>query len=231
MKKLIIFLSILTISNNKVTKYCDIKGNVNNPGVYEIKDNYTIQDLINEAGGLKKNSYTNNINLSKKVTDEMVIYINTKEEITKLKNLNNCDCSPKYEYIECVELNDSIEESMSQEFNNSIIDKKNEITTTKTIDKPDEITTIIIDKDNITTTTTTNKTTTTTTKVIENKIININTCSLEDLINLKGLGEKKATNIIEYRELIGTFETIEEIMNVSGIGESTFNVIKEFIEV
>ena len=53
MKKLLTILSItFLLTNNKQieTKYCDIKGYINNPGVYEIKENYTIQDVINIAG-------------------------------------------------------------------------------------------------------------------------------------------------------------------------------------
>ena len=65
MKKIIILLSILTLNSNNEKIYCDIKGNIKKPGVYEIKDNYTIQDIIEDAGGLKNNSYTDNINLSK----------------------------------------------------------------------------------------------------------------------------------------------------------------------
>ena len=54
-----------TKKEEKAIYYVDIKGYVNNPNVYEVKDNYTIQDIINLAGGLKKKAYTNNINLSK----------------------------------------------------------------------------------------------------------------------------------------------------------------------
>ena len=73
MKKLIIFLSVLSLIKRNSIGYVDIKGNVKNPGVYEIYRNETIQDIINKSGGLKKNSYTDNINLSKLVKDEMVI--------------------------------------------------------------------------------------------------------------------------------------------------------------
>lgn len=97
MKKAIILMSLLMLNNNRSIGYCDIKGNVKNPGVYEIKKNYTIQDVINLAGGLKSNSVTDNINLSKKVTDEMVIYIFNKNELKELK----CNCN-NYEY-KCVE--------------------------------------------------------------------------------------------------------------------------------
>lgn len=68
--------------NNKI--YVDIKGAVNKPGVYQVSDNTLVNDVITLAGGLTKNGVTTNINLSKKVTDEMVIYIFTKNELTKV---------------------------------------------------------------------------------------------------------------------------------------------------
>lgn len=61
----------------------DIKGAVQNPNVYEVKEGTRIFELIELAGGLSKSAYTKNINLSKKVTDEMVVYIFTEEEFQK----------------------------------------------------------------------------------------------------------------------------------------------------
>ena len=61
----------------------DIKGAVNNPGVYELDSLTRVQDVIDLAGGLKKDADTSNINLSKIIKDEMVIIISTK---TELKN-------------------------------------------------------------------------------------------------------------------------------------------------
>nr|MBC8383083.1 helix-hairpin-helix domain-containing protein [Candidatus Cloacimonadota bacterium] len=43
--------------------------------------------------------------------------------------------------------------------------------------------------------------------------------------------QKKAQAIIDYRNEIGSFETIEEIMNVKGIGQGIFDKIKNSIEV
>ena len=65
--------------------YIDIKGQVNNPGVYKLKENSRIIDVINEAGGLTDNADTSIINLSKKIKDEMFIIIYSKEEIEKYK--------------------------------------------------------------------------------------------------------------------------------------------------
>lgn len=65
----------------------------------------------------------------------------------------------------------------------------------------------------------------------ENKVVNINTSSKEELMTISGLGETKAEAIIKYREENGNFNTIEDIKNVSGIGDSLFEKIKDYITV
>lgn len=65
----------------------------------------------------------------------------------------------------------------------------------------------------------------------DNKKVNINTASQEELDTLQGIGPSTATKIIEYREKNGKFKTIEEIKNVTGIGDSKFEAIKENISV
>lgn len=62
-------------------------------------------------------------------------------------------------------------------------------------------------------------------------LININSASAEKLSTLDGIGKSTAEKIVRYREENGYFNSIEDIMNVSGIGESKFNVIKDDIEV
>lgn len=61
--------------------------------------------------------------------------------------------------------------------------------------------------------------------------ISINTGSLEELMQVEGIGESKAKAIIKYREENGPFETIEDITKVSGIGESTFEKFKNNITI
>lgn len=49
--------------------------------------------------------------------------------------------------------------------------------------------------------------------------VNINTANISELCTLKGIGEKKAKLIIEYREANGKFKTVEELCCISGISE------------
>ncbi|MDD3191348.1 MAG: ComEA family DNA-binding protein [Bacilli bacterium] len=58
--------------------------------------------------------------------------------------------------------------------------------------------------------------------------ININTASLEQLMELSGIGEVKAQNIIQYRQ-IHPFYTIDDLLSVSGITLTIFNNIKDKI--
>jgi competence protein ComEA len=59
--------------------------------------------------------------------------------------------------------------------------------------------------------------------------IDINKATLQELVQLKGIGEKTAEQIIEYRTNVGKFTKIEDIMNVKGIGEKKFEAIKDQI--
>ena len=62
-------------------------------------------------------------------------------------------------------------------------------------------------------------------------LVNINTANSEELDTLPGIGPSTAQKILNYRDENGRFNSIEEIMNVSGIGEAKFNSIKELITV
>lgn len=60
----------------------------------------------------------------------------------------------------------------------------------------------------------------------EEKKININTATEQELESLKGIGPATAKNIIRYREEYGGFSSIEEIKNVKRIGDKIFEKIK-----
>jgi competence ComEA-like helix-hairpin-helix protein len=67
-------------------------------------------------------------------------------------------------------------------------------------------------------------------KIDFNGIVNINTASKSQLLQLHRVGEKTADKIIEYREK-HRFRRIEDIMNVPGIGAGTFEKIKNNIKI
>ncbi len=59
--------------------------------------------------------------------------------------------------------------------------------------------------------------------------ININTASAEELVQLKGIGQKKAEVIIEFRKNNGPFQRLEDLLKVPGIGPKTFEANKDRI--
>ena len=89
-----------TYQENNKTVFVDVKGAVNTPGVYEIDSSKRIIDAINLAGGLASSANTINLNLSKKVEDEMYIVVYNTKQIEDYKNgdTNNISCAAK----ECV---------------------------------------------------------------------------------------------------------------------------------
>lgn len=94
------------IPTTKVT--VDIKGMINNPGVYEVDSNSRVNDVITLAGGLKEGADTSNINLAKIVSDEMTIIIYSTEEVLEKFKQEVCICN--YPYIEnnaCINNNDN----------------------------------------------------------------------------------------------------------------------------
>ena len=114
--------------NDIKTLFVDIKGAVNAPGVYELDEGKRVIDAINLAGGFTDKADTININLSKKLTDEMFIVIYTKQEIYNYKKNNetsNIKCA-SFEYIcpdvnndACIKKDTKIKDS-KKELNNKI---------------------------------------------------------------------------------------------------------------
>ena len=59
--------------------------------------------------------------------------------------------------------------------------------------------------------------------------VNLNTATAAQIETLPGIGAKAAERILEYRQKNGGFKKIEELMNVKGIGEKSFLKLKPLI--
>lgn len=62
------------------------------------------------------------------------------------------------------------------------------------------------------------------------KAVNVNTADKEMLTQIPGVGPVTADAIMEYREANGKFKSADELMNVKGIGEKTIKKMKPFLE-
>lgn len=189
--------------------FIDIKGYVNNPGVYSLEKGKRVVDAINKAGGLKKDANTSLLNLSMELTDEMVIVVYSNSEITNLEKTKEKEeqteviCKQEIKNDACICNTDTVvngtgetSSNTNDENNNSDLENEND-----------------------------------TSKEETKTLVNINSASLQELMTLSNIGESKAQAIIDYREKNGDFKTIEEIKNVSGIGDKLFESIKENITV
>ena len=61
--------------------------------------------------------------------------------------------------------------------------------------------------------------------------LNLNRVSMEDLCLIPGIGESLAQEVIAYRERRRGFRSVEELKNVKGIGEKKWKAIKNFFTV
>lgn len=175
----------------------DVKGAVKKPGVYAMDENSCVFDAITKAGGLNSKGSTTNLNLSRKLKDEMVIYVFTKDEIKKREAKNELICEvPK---CECEVVDKSFCDTYVDNGNNSdSSNNSNNSNNQSDSNKNEDI-----------------------------KKVSLNKGTKEDFLTLDGIGESKALAIIAYREENGFFEKVEDIMNVSGIGEKAFEKIKD----
>lgn len=157
--------------NKKITIF--ISGQVKSPGVVELYSEDRLMDGVKKCGGVTDEADMNRINLAMKISDEgHYIIPKIGEDIENVK--------------------DKGKETVNQTQN--LNDNKSEQ----------------------------NK---------ENNKININNASLIELDSLPGVGEVTAQKIIDYREENTKFKSIEEIKNVKGIGENKFNNLKDYISI
>ena len=90
----------------QVTYYqVDIKGEINNPGIYEVKEGSRVIDVIRLAGDLTSNADTSVLNLSKKVKDEMVIIVYSYDEVA---NFTETKEKEKIEQEACIKQSELI---------------------------------------------------------------------------------------------------------------------------
>lgn len=139
--------------------YVDVKGEVHHPGVYQMKAENRVKDLIEAAGGFTPLADDQKLNLAQLLEDQMVIVVPKKGE----------------------EVNSEVAQAPTSQ-------KK---------------------------------------EVGKEGKVNINTATVEELKTLKGIGEKKAEAIIEYRKKNGSFKNKEELMKVRGIGKKLYESFQE----
>ena len=139
--------------------YVDVKGEIHHPGVYQMKAESRVKDLIEAAGGFTPLADDQKLNLAQLLEDQMVIVVPKKGE------------------------------DVNSELSQAPIPQKKEVGK-------------------------------------EGKV-NINTATVEELKTLKGIGEKKAEAIIEYRKKNGSFKNKEELMKVRGIGKKLYESFQE----
>jgi competence protein ComEA len=59
--------------------------------------------------------------------------------------------------------------------------------------------------------------------------VNINTADVEALMSIKGIGEKRAQAIIEYREQHGPFKSVDQLMEIKGVGRFFVDTNREYL--
>ena len=148
----------------------DVKGAVQQPGVYELPTGSRVTDAIKKAGGFQEQANQKSVNLAQKLQDEAVIYVASQGEVVS-----------------------EVTAPTSGKANADAV-------TTNTSETTDEK-------------------------------INLNTATVSDLQTISGIGQKRAQDIIDYRDSKGGFTSVDELKDVSGIGDKTFEKIKEAVTV
>lgn len=149
-----------------------ITGKVKNAGIIELPEESRISDAIKKAGGVTQEADLDQVNLAFVLSDGQKIYIPSKKE----KEANEGKVYITTESGNNVIIKDKVEGGKKQK-------------------------------------------------------VNINEAKQEDFEQLPGIGPSIAKKIVEYREQNGKFTSIDELQEVKGIGEAKFENIKEYVTV
>lgn len=103
-------------TENKEEYVVDIKGEVLHPGIYSASKNDRVIDIIKKAGGLKSTADTYYLNLSQKVTDQMVIRVHSRYEVNLTKQL---ELKEKEQRLEIKNKKEEIVEKKKVSINNA----------------------------------------------------------------------------------------------------------------
>ena len=189
---------------NTNSNYVTIKinGGVKNDYYGQVsKGMYLFDIIINYCCGLTDYANINNLDLIKKVDDDLFLSI-CEDGIIKNNKIEIIDYSNNKKFIYRTFEKEKRDESI-------IIYKI-------PYDMKEEDFLILINKNEEI--------------FLESKIkVNINKASLDELVKVDGITEKRASSIIKYREEVSLFSSIEDVKKVSGIGEATFEKIKDYI--
>ncbi len=61
--------------------------------------------------------------------------------------------------------------------------------------------------------------------------IDLNTATLDELMSIEGLGEARASAILEYRDYLGAYTDVSQIMNIKGISETIYDEVAPYLTV
>ena len=163
----------------KITVY--VSGAVAKPGLHEIAPGSRAVDAIEAAGGMTEEANKDRVNLAKICKDGMQVNVPrlSAKELRKLKQAQN------------VYVGDSA---------NAVANAVQPVNYVSAVQQD-----------------------------YSDGKIRLNSATIEELEELPGVGEVTAQRIVEYRNLHG-FNKIEDIMNVKGIGQAKFNKMRPYLE-
>ena len=194
-----------------------IGGEVRNEGYYEVNEGTVLNELITIAGGLTENADTEKLQFTKVLVNGDYIVIKELPAVEKI--YVSIRGEVKYPNVYYVDENITVMELIN--LAGGLLD-----TAKASAINYDQV--LVLGSVVVIPANTNNEDGN---SDLESDLININTASLERLMELVGIGEIYGQRIIDYRIENGYFTTIEEIMLVPGIKQSVYEAIKDHITV